>query len=191
MKKKSFVNRLFRLAGRVFCTQLVSILTYAVMVLVVMTLLDRTKEKAMSPIYLVATLVAQVSVLVVLYRPLWLFGEDHATDLKIGKVRRLPYAGLLIGAIGISPAILAWLGSCVLALLGTQSSLFDEILGYMLYAWAPYFECIPHNGWYASLFYLPAIVPVPLVCQIAFWRGLHGKDWVKTIRERRRRSSAV
>lgn len=190
MKKKSFVNRLLRLAGRVFCTQIVSILTYVVMVLVVMTLLDHTKEKAMSPLYLVATLVAQVSVLVILYKPLWLFGEDHATDLKIGKTRRQPYAGLLIGAIGISPAILAWLGLCVFALLGIRSSLFEEVLGYMLYAWAPYFEWIPHNGWFASLFYLPAIVPVPLVCQIAFWRGLHGRNLKKSIRQRRS-SSAV
>lgn len=189
MKKKSFANRLLRLAGRVFCTQIASVLTYVVMMLVVMTLFDHTEEKAMSPVYLIATFVTQFSVLLILYQPLWLFGEDHATDLKIGKIRPLPVAGLLIGAIGISPAILAWLCMWIFALLGIQSSVVNDILGYMLYAWAPYFELIPHNGWYASLFYLPAILPVPLTCQIAFYRGLHGKNLKKTIRQRR--SSSV
>ena len=62
LRKQTFTNKIVRLAGRVLCTQLASILTYFVLVLVVMSFWD-DPSKDMTPIYLLATAGSQISVL--------------------------------------------------------------------------------------------------------------------------------
>ena len=190
LRKQTFTNKIVRLAGRVLCTQLASILTYFVLVLVVMSFWD-DPSKDMTPIYLLATAGSQISVLCLIYKPIWLLGEDHATDLRIGKTRRCPAAGLIIGLCGVSPAIIAWLANLILSFSHSSSSIADSVLGYMLYVWAPYFNMIPHGAWYSPLLFLPALVPVPILSHIAFYRGMRGLTLKKSIQEWKQRKTST
>ena len=190
LKKLSFGKKILLLALRILGFQIASIITYFIMVMVVTMVFSDKEANVETPYMLIATLITQTSVLVLAYKPVWLLGEDHAADLIIGKTKRHPFAGLLVGLCAVSPMILAWLMNLLLVFFSFNFNFFSTVLGYLLYSWEPYFTLcytyLPANAWYAPLIYLPALLPIPLLCQLAYWNGMRGVTWRKKVREYRR-----
>ena len=178
VERVSFNKKMLLLAVKILGLQIASIITYFFIVMLVTMFFSDKEANVEAPYMLIATVITQASVLLLIYKPLWGLGEEHATDLIIGRTKRRPYAGLAVGLYAISPIILAWAVNLLLNFFTFNFSFFSTVLGYLLYSWEPYFDLcyiyLPDGAWYTPFIYLPAMLPIPALCHIAYRNGLHG-----------------
>ena len=170
-KKHSFERAMARMAWKLVGYQLVAMFIYVIMTLVVMVIFADEDGYVYPWNEVYATLLTEIVVLTMAYKPLWMLGDDHAGSLKMAHTRGTKYSGLQVG---------------LLAIFSLNFSLFTSILGYMLYPWEPYFNIcklyMDISAWYMPLIYVPTILPMPILCHIAYTNGVKGVTLKKTIR---------
>lgn len=190
VKKKSFVRRCIELAIKVLGFQLFSIILYVIPVMLVTGFAG--DEQGSFELYweLVASVITQLIVCVLIYKPLWLAGEDHAADLRTGHERLYPLTGLWIGLGAMSPFLIGWFFYFIQCVFRVNLDLFEKVLFYGLYAWAVLPDVLStyqiiESVVLRSFCWLPILAIIPLECHIAFTRGLKGLT-VKRSRAKRR-----
>ena len=175
-----------RMAWKLVGYQLVAMFIYVIMTLVVMVIFADEDGYVYPWNEVYATLLTEIVVLTMAYKPLWMLGDDHAGSLKMAHTRGTKYSGLQVGLFAVSPIIVAWFFDLLLGIFSLNFSLFTSILGYMLYPWEPYFNIcklyMDISAWYMPLIYVPTILPIPILCHIAYTNGVKGVTLKKTIR---------
>lgn len=183
-----------RMACKLVGYQLIAMFIYVIMALVVLMIFADEEGYVYPWNELYATLLTEIVVLILVYKPLWALGDEHAGSLLMTHTRGTKYSGLLVGLFGVSPIIVAWFFDTLLGIFSLNFSLLTSILGYMLYPWEPYFNIcklyLDANAWYMPLIYIPAIVPIPILCHIAYTNGVKGITLKKTIRNYRKQRAA-
>ena len=185
-KKHSFERLMAHTVWKVITFQLVAMLVYVVMILVVMMIFADDEGYVYPWNEMFATLFTEIVVLILAYKPLWLLGEEHAGSLQMRTVRGSSYSGLIIGLWSVSPIILAWFINLTLGIFSASTTVFNSILGYLLYPWEPYFRVcrlyIDSSAWYMPFTYIPAIIPIPTLCHIAYRNGMNGVTLKRMLR---------
>lgn len=183
-----------RAAWKLVGYQLIAMFIYVIMILVVMMIFADNEGYVYPWNEMYATLLTEIVVLALAYKPLWDIGDEHAGSLQMAHTRGTKYSGLQIGLLGVSPIIVAWFFDTLLGIFSLNFSLLTSILGYMLYPWEPYFNvCKLYLGataWYMPFVYIPAIVPIPILCHIAYTNGVKGVTLKKTIRNYQKKRAA-
>ena len=184
------------LAIKVLGFQLFSIILYVIPVMLVTGFAG--DEQGSFELYwqLVASVLTQIVACVLIYKPLWIAGEDHAADLRTGHDRIYPLTGLWIGLGAMSPFIISWVFYFLQCAFHFRASFFENILYYGIYAWAVLPDVlvtyhIIENAVLRALCWLPILAIIPLECHIAFTRGLKGLTLKRTIRTRREEKRAI
>jgi len=185
-QKHSFERSMARMVCKLIGYQLLAMLIYVVMTLLVM-MIFADKEGYINPWNEVfATIFTEAVVLIIAYKPLWNLGEEHAGSLQMRYTRGTKYSGLQMGLLAVSPIIVAWFFDMLLGFFSLNASIFNSILGYMLYPWEPYFNVcklyLDATAWYMPFFYIPAIIPLPILCHVAYTNGIKGWTVHKALR---------
>ncbi len=190
-KKRTFKYMAYRTVLKLFSSQIIGAAIYLLMVSLTVILFSDKEGQVKKVFEWIPLVVGVICTMRLVYLHMYRLGEEHYTAGAVVRPPKEPVWGLYVGLFGISPILFFW----VLTILGfifrfplSSLSSFQNITGYLLYPWSPYFDLIrkivPNTSFLGVLFYIPPMVPIPLLSYFAFRDGIQDKPmnlkfWVK------------
>ncbi len=181
--KKTTSYKLFQATMNVFWYQLgAAVVVYIIFTMFVMILFSDENNNIGKYTNLLTTLATELFVFYLVYKRMWKFGDEHRGDVLVGVTVRKPLNGLLAGLAAMSPTIICLVLDTIIRLVFDKPSIFGEIFLYLLFPFTPYFDIVKpiistklnNSSFAALLFYIPTVIPVPLISMLAFRNGMKG-----------------
>lgn len=178
-KKQSFRYLTYKTVCRLFSAQITGAAIYLLMGSLTVILFSDEDGKVLKIYEWIPLVVGVLTELRLVNIHMYRLGEEHYTTGVIARQPKAPIWGFYVGLMGISPILFFWFLMILGFIFSFSVSGFQNLVGYFLYPWSPYFDLVrsivPQSSFWGVLFYIPPMLPIPILSYFSFKGGIEDK----------------